>query len=333
MKPTTRFVIEPSLECNIKCKFCYHLHKYPVWKQTRKACDLVAQEIDKGAARGNDYMDITGGEPTIYPQIGYLVKYALSKGIKTCIITNGIMSENKTKELLDAGVDDFLISRHGLADTHNFITNNDNAYRKQCEFLVRIIGKVKYRFNCVINKYNQTDILKIAKELAGYQPDIVNFINFNPHHQWTNKDLDSKEVVANLHAVEPYLNEAIKYLESFNIGVNVRYYPMCRIAQEYRRCVCNDLQVMFDPYEWDYCTEPKTIERYAAWGKNTSFNNEEKEKPCNTCDLQNICGGINKHFHRVANSVYGEQCTPQGFSGDKQDFYFYRKDNKLTLRS
>jgi hypothetical protein len=83
---------------------------------------------------------------------------------------------------------------------------------------------------------------------------------------------------------------------------------------------------MFDPKEWDYCTTPKTFERYKQWGIDTSNNVEEKDATCCCCDLQKICGGANKHFHKASNEVYGEVLIPQKIDEiDKDDFYYYRK--------
>lgn len=329
--PTTRFVLEPSLVCNILCKFCYHYHRKGDWPNTVKTLEQVKAEIDAAIMRGNNYMDITGGEPTIYPHIFETLEYAKSRFLGTCIITNGLTSLDRINRILDIGIDDWLVSRHGLKDTHNFITNNPNTYDKQVEFLNKI-KSTSFRFNCVINKFNQTEIYEIARQMSDYHPRIVNFINFNPHHSWKQDDLGSTNVIADLRIVEPLLNKAIEYLEDRGIGVNVRYYPMCRIAEDYRKCICNDLQVMFDPYEWDYSTTPKAFEAYKRWGVNTSNANEEKGEPCCNCDLQNICGGANKHFHRVSNEVHGEVLTPvKNNLIEKDDIYFYRKDNGLTL--
>lgn len=337
-RPTTRFVLEPSLECNINppCKFCYHLHKYDNWKNTRKSFDEVKKIIDDGKARGNDYMDITGGEPTMYPDIIKTLSYAHENGIRTCIITNGIVGKNKTKEILDTGINDFLVSRHGFEDTHNFITNTTNGYDQQIRFLNQISSQMRFRFNCVIHQFNYGELISIAEDMLKYEPTIINFINMNPHHEWMHKEMQTKEVVANLNEVEAQLNEIIPMCEAKGTYVNVRYYPMCRIDPIYRRCVCNDLAVMFDSYEWDYSTSPKTTEKYFEWGVNCSNANEEKGEPCCRCDLQKVCGGGNKHFHKVANEVYGEQFTPQklditGLTDIEQMWYYRQQNVGLTI--
>jgi MoaA/NifB/PqqE/SkfB family radical SAM enzyme len=340
-QPTKRFVLEPSLVCNIKCKFCYHLHRFNTWKDTVKSLDEMKARIDEGVKRGNNYMDITGGEPTIYPHINELIEYALSKGVRSCIITNGIVSPEKSHSLLCSGLDGFLVSRHGLENTHNYITNRKDAYKKQEEFLCdlklsSVNPNLELRFNCVISKFNQYELLEIAMELAEHEPSIINFINMNPHHEWMEKSLETQDVIADLNIVKPILNLAIEYLESEGIGVNVRYYPMCKVADHYRRVVCNDFQVMCDPYEWDYhigTNNPKTLKSHIQWGIDCSSNNEEKGEPCNTCTIHNICGGANKHFHKASNQIYGEVLEPTEYKiPESADFYYYRQFNNMTLK-
>lgn len=326
-EPTKRAMIDPLRACNAKCQFCYYKHGD---MKSIRSFEAVKKDIDNAIARGNNYIDVSGGEPTIYPQITDLIKYALDKNIKTCIITNALTPLNKLDEIINAGIDEFLVSIHGMEKTHNFLVGVENAREKQISFLNHIKDKVSLRFNCVINQYNQNEIYDIAQWMIQWKPKIVNFINMNPHGEWGAKLDETKKVIADLHIVEPLLNKAIELLESNNIGVNVRYYPMCRIEEKYRRCISNDLHVTFDPYEWDYNIQPKIFETFFNWGKQTSINIENKGFPCNQCDLQWICGGINKAFNIVSEGKIISQV--KGFTGDKNDFYYYRKYNILTLR-
>ncbi len=334
---TKRFVIEPLLNCNITCKFCYHLHKKYEWDKYTKTFEEVKKEINAGKTRGNEWMDITGGEPTIYPDIFKVIQYAHSIGLKVCIITNGIVSEKRTQKLLDVGIDEFLVSRHGSRDTHNLITNTKDGFNKQLRFLKQIKDKVSIRFNCVITKLSQEELYAVALDIYTYKPIVVNYINFNPHQEWRNVDFSKSEIIADLRIVENFINKAIKFLIAKGIGVNIRYYPMCRIAQKYRKYVCNDLQVMFDPYEWDYGEYPKTIEKFYQHGRAIS-NVEEKGQPCCNCDLQWTCGGINKHWHKVGNELFGEICEPQSVPeirnlSDIDKMRYYRRNNGTTNKS
>jgi MoaA/NifB/PqqE/SkfB family radical SAM enzyme len=311
--PTTRAVIDNIRTCNIKCKFCYHLHSYDQWKEFTWPFERTIEEIDKAIARGNDYIDFTGGEPTLYPRMAEVLAYCKERNIRTCIITNGVGG--------------WLVSRHGLRDTHDHITNLPGSYDRQINFLKNQHGRAQLRFNCVINHFNQDEIQRIAHEMLEFEPAIVNFINMNPHGAWQAKELETQKVIADLDVVEPQLNYAIQMLEAHDVGVNVRYYPMCRVLSEYRRTICNDLHVVFDPYEWDYNITPKEFQPYADWGEATSRNVEYHGEPCNKCGLQYQCGGANKMFVKAAGvGVLHPQDEPvSGY------FYHYRQNNIRTL--
>ena len=153
----------------------------------------------------------------------------------------------------------------------------------------------------------------------------------NPHHEWVDHLDDMSKIVADLRIVKPQLDKSIEMLENNNIGVNVRYYPMCMIAPEYRRCICNDLQVVFDPYEWDYGIQPKTFEAFYDWGVRTSNVNEKKNGKCERCFMLYQCGGVNKRFYECMKEDY----LPFEIGGNPEDFtdfYYYRQHNEMTLK-
>jgi MoaA/NifB/PqqE/SkfB family radical SAM enzyme len=321
-KPTKTFVIDLGRKCNLEgCKFCYYKQLGDLRKQGWESYDKLIKCIDDGYKRGNDYYEVTGAEPSIYPKITDLIEYALDKyNLKGSMITNAIAGKNAFQKIIDAGINEFLISIHGTKNIHNYCVGLNDAFERQERTLKQIMDNNKpIRFNCVINKFNQEDLYELSNYMLKWKPIVVNFINMNLHHKWKDDTHTAKDVVSNLRTAEPLLNKAIKNLETNGVKINVRYYPMCRIDKSYRKYISNDLQVMFQSFngkidiqkEWDYCTTPKTVERYYEWGKVTSNNNEEKSEPCCKCDLQWVCGGANKHWHSVTNSVYGEQLDSQ----------------------
>lgn len=333
MNPTKTFVLDIGRYCNIHCQFCYYHHLGDLRKQPWKSYASLQREIESGIERGNNRVEFTGGEPTLHPYIERMISDLKQRGIKTCIITNGIINRHKLKSLIDAGIDEFLISIHGTEENHDRITQCKGARKAQnktLEFLSGVSLSDGVRFNCVINKWNQNEIFAIVDYMIEWKPTLVNFINMNPHHGWE-KDESTKNTIADLREVEPLLDYEIENLESEGIGVNIRYYPMCRIAEKHRRCICNDLHVMFDPKEWDYAVVPKSYQRYRQWGIDTSNNVEEKGEPCSQCDLQWICGGANKHWHRAALKAFGEILVPQEVDIDTNDAFYYRRNNKVGV--
>lgn len=332
--PTRTFVLDVGRACMINCRFCYYHHLGDLRKQTFKNPNGLKEEIDRGIGRGNNYMDVTGGEPCAYPYITHMIKYALDKGVRTCLITNALIGETKLKTIIDSGIDEFLVSVHALEENHDYLTQLKGARQRQIRFLTELKkhSHVKLRFNVVITQFNQNDLFELSNFMAQCNPHIVNFINMNLHHGWKSDTITAKDLIADLRVVEPQLNLSIEFLESKGIGVNVRYYPMCRISPEYRRCIANDLHVWYDPYEWDYHLQKKWQHGRDYW-INESKNVEEKNEPCCRCDLQWVCGGANKYFHATSNAMYGEVLIPQKIPEIKNhnDFYFYRQYNLLTL--
>ena len=186
-----------------------------------------------------------------------------------------------------------------------------------------------FRVNCVVVKQNQDELEEYARYLVDrWKPSMVNFICFNPHHEWRSA-VGSNDFCADLRRAERPMDIAIHTLEGAGIGVNLRYYPMCRVDERHRRCISNDIHVAYDPWEWDYSIFPKTYENFLEWSQLNSEGTEEKGEPCCKCDLFMICGGINKYFNEFTK---GKMVNPVGgFTGDKGDFYWYRRDNVMTL--
>jgi len=219
---------------------------------------------------------------------------------------------------------------HGFEETHDSLVGMYGARDRQRDAVTYLQNvKKDFRVNCVINSKNQTEIVAFSDFLAKeIRPRIVNFINFNPHGDWARDLSGTRGIVADLFIVKEQLPSSIQILEDARIGVNVRYYPMCRIAEEYRRCVCNDLHVMYDPYEWDNGTE-HTEEAYRKWSCQTSSCIEWKADPCRYCTLINVCGGINKALNCATFGEYPQAvCAGEAYT----DSFHYRKDNGLTLQ-
>ena len=316
--PTKRAVIDPLRRCALSCAFCYYRHAGD--QSSVRPWPEVRADIDAAKKRGNEWIDVTGGEPMLYPEIAELVRYAKGIGLRVRIITSCIAPATPP----EVAPDDWLVSMHGTEGTHDELVGLKGARRQQERWLAVMDWPC---INCVITRANQGELAEFARYVRGWSPRIVNFINFNPHHQWRNHP-ESRDHVADLRIVEPQLNEAVDILEATGTGVNVRYYPMCRIREDLRRCVCNDLQVAFDSGEWDYDL-PKTFAAHRAWGIKTSNRTEEKGSPCSECGLHGICGGANRYWHTVATELYGELLVPQGLpdGAEPEEFYFYRRLN------
>jgi len=325
MQATKRAVIDPLRRCPLRCQFCYYLHGD---MESMKSLEQVKKELDFAIQRGNIAIDITGGEPLIWPHIVEFVEYACSKGLGVRIISSLQGKQGVFERLTDIGAT-WLISLHGWKDTtHDAIVGRKGARARQLEYMSYL---KTFDANFVMVKNNQEEIFSFAEWLTyQYNPRVVNFINFNPHYEWAVAK-DTSHNIVDLEIAGPQLDEAISHFEDRGVGVNVRYFPYCGVHQRHWKNVCNDLHVMFDSGEWDSGIE-KNFEKHFQFGVSLSFHNEENHEPCDNCPIRTACGGANRHWHRMSKECIGySPLTPQPHAGDPPTFDHFRKQNSLGM--
>jgi len=300
--PTRRAVIDINRPCNAKCRMCYYTYSQD--ENWSKPFEEVQQELLAARERGNTSVDFTGGEPTIYPQMAEVIRFAESIGLHTCIISNGLAFE-KVKKLAEAGCSEWLLSIHGFEDQQDRLLNVDGAWDKinrSARFLADC--GCFLRVNCTLTKYNFQDLPRLARHYhETVKPRVVNFINFNPHYQWGEHQQPEiferlNEVQVKASEVAPYLREAINYLDDRNYWVNVRYFPLCQL-KGLESHVCNNPQVMFDPFEWDYGIAPKTVDAYLAQGREFQNRINTNKETCARCGMLNVCGGLHGNYAQL----------------------------------
>lgn len=80
-------LLEPSERCNATCPFCYH------WREKPAGGELNASEIETlladAWALGCRVLYLSGGEPTIYPDLHQVLSLAKRSGYRTTMTTNG----------------------------------------------------------------------------------------------------------------------------------------------------------------------------------------------------------------------------------------------------
>jgi len=324
-EPTKRAVIDVGRPCNLKCSFCYYRHEEP---KPFIPFETLKDQIIQAKNRDNDTIDFTGGEPTMHPQIVDLIKVCSENGMKSCIITNAtlLFKDNLLNRLLKVGLSDLLITIQGPREIHNKSVCA-RAYNK----VIRAIDFMQdnslfYRTNTILTMDTYKGLPELARFLIEKKPKICNFINFNARYNWTK--VDREKIQAKCSDIAPYLKQAISILEACDIGVNVRYFPVC-LLRGFEKNVCNGSLVVFDPYEWDYGWVPKTVERYkkAAGAICETINSNGLCPECMSCGIKAICGTVDKpYFERFGT----EELQP--YRDKIEDLYFFRRNNKsITL--
>lgn len=281
--------------------------------------DEAKRKLDKAKNYyGLEYLDISGGEATLYPYINEVLKYSKKIGIKLCLITNGINTK-KIEELIDLGLDDILLSIEGMGFTHNEMVGSkvwDKVFTTM-EMLSR--KKYQFRTNTVITKINNNELGELADFLFMYPVKQINLIPFNPHSavQWTNADKVPFQIKYS--EMLPNIKEVIKLATANDVWVNVRYFPLC-IGKGIEKHIVNFKQICYDEFDWcgwfewnktieqinelamreddDVYGEIGTYERACNIVMKDITKDNTKEQSCKSCENYYICDGIIPQYAR-----------------------------------
>ncbi|MCK5542814.1 MAG: 12,18-didecarboxysiroheme deacetylase [Desulfobacterales bacterium] len=146
-------------KCNLKCVHCYARSEDKDY-ENELSHEQSLKMIDDLAAFGVPVLLFSGGEPLIHPRLVEYAEYAVKKGMRAVISTNGtLITKDKAETLKKIGLSYVGISIDGLEDTHNKFRGVNNAYKKAMDAVknCQAVGiKVGLRFT--INKRNVADI-------------------------------------------------------------------------------------------------------------------------------------------------------------------------------
>lgn len=311
---TRRAVLYTGYPCNVRCVFCYYTYFpskewHPI-EECKRDAHIYRFEY------GNEWVDITGGEPTIYPHIAELLDYCGEIGLTPTLITNMqvLAKEDTLVSFKSHGVYDFLCSVHALSDTYDMLTKKRGAWGNLLKAIDNF-GKhdMKWRVNCTMTNINRRQLRRIAEFVYLNGARVINFINYNPFHEWSlQKNIDFQSRHSD---IEPYLREALDYCDEVGLEANVRYYPFCRMKGHENKCY-NFSQLSYDPHEWDFSSwySDKTrnpSEKIPAVALNATDGGEDfhlymaqrmkralfcQAVECRFCALGFICDGFTKQY-------------------------------------
>ncbi len=145
--------------CNLKCIHCYA----QAVRQSREAELDTRQAIkvlDDLADFGAPVVLFSGGEPTLRRDLGRLARYAVEKGMRAVISTNGtLITKRAARELKDVGLSYVGVSLDGLEEVHDRFRGEKGAFRAALAGIRNCQDaglKVGLRFT--INRLNKNEV-------------------------------------------------------------------------------------------------------------------------------------------------------------------------------
>ncbi len=180
-RPWRLFQVESAIACNLKCVMCpwremakkvenRGIMTPAVWESIRPYLDRV-QSVDFTG----------GGEPLLQPKLAEWIADATRTGCETGFLSNGLLlTEEKLKEILDAGINWICISMDGAtAEMYNKIRIGSN-FERVCENVANIArlrtGNIpKTMINFVLMDINSQQMEEIVQLAARLGVDQLNF--------------------------------------------------------------------------------------------------------------------------------------------------------------
>ena len=222
-------MIETCNFCNLRCPTCTTPHD----KMGRSKLMMSLENYKKVIDNIKSYISVVlpwfSNEPLLNPSLVEMIKYAHENNIYTMISTNAVLlNEEKSKELLDSGLDEILLCLDGTTK------ESYEPFRQGADFDI-VLGNIKtfcvlrkkigrkkpfVEMQFILTKLNQNeveDVKKLAKELGVDRLRIKSFALSEYAYAKNEINELSEKFLPN----DPKLAEKIRYTKEKN-GVEIK---------------------------------------------------------------------------------------------------------------
>jgi len=145
--------------CNLRCVHCY-AQSEDISYDNELNHEQSLKMIDDLAAFGVPVLLFSGGEPLVHPRLAEYAEYAVKKGMRAVISTNGtLITAEKAKVLKEIGLSYVGISLDGLEETHDKFRGLKGAFKKAMQGIKNCqAAGIKVGLRFTINKRNVHEI-------------------------------------------------------------------------------------------------------------------------------------------------------------------------------
>lgn len=317
--------IDVTTKCNLRCKHC---------RTNEIVHELSLDEIKIIVKKCKDFKPrgvfISGGEPLTRSDIADVVKETKKLAPVTILNTNSLLlTEEKLKELIDAGLNYIQVSLDGIEKYHDFIRGK-GTYKKTIEKLKLISkysDKIKLHISSVVSSINIDGMEELVHQIIDVEQikvQIFGFKRFVPNNELKESGALGKDGLKELYDKLEKLNK--KYIDKTNI---VSDMSMKNIFQEKRvyeimdkynlNCVGCSAGINGISIRNDGTVTPCTL-LYISCGNifkksledilnndiMKKIKNREVEGKCGDCKHKMICGGCRACAYQLSGNPLGE---------------------------
>ncbi|MCB9572031.1 MAG: radical SAM protein [Kofleriaceae bacterium] len=167
----SKALIKVGYGCNDHCTFCHTLDV----RHVDADADEVSRKIRRARALGHGMVVLSGGEPTIRPELVRWAREVAALGMDFGLVTNGrvLAYPEVVADLLAARLRYVYLSLHGgTAAIHNRLVRTD-AFAQSYGALANLTGRgLDLKVNCVVTQQNQDHLRAVVDAIRPY-PDVT----------------------------------------------------------------------------------------------------------------------------------------------------------------
>lgn len=275
--------IQVVRHCNHFCGFCSnpstpYVHTFETMKVL----------VDDLVTRGYFGVILTGGEPSLHPELPRICRYAHEQGLHVRMITNGwrMADASFAGEMADAGLSLVHVSVYSVRpDVEEKLRGTPGTLEKAYAAVQNAHDHgIEVNINCVINKLNADHLDENIRHWLEHHPYIRHFVWNNLDPSMGRAEVNQAQYTPRLADFEVSLHRALSLLHRSGRSFRVEKVPLCYMTDfawastETRKIVKGEERIV-------HFLDAKQTVRQTDWGHIYGA-------ACDACSLRTICGGL-----------------------------------------
>jgi len=275
--------IQVVRHCNHFCGFCSN----PTTPYTHDFSSMRVL-VDDFVERGYFGVILTGGEPTLHPELPKIAAYAAERGLHVRVITNGhrLADPSFARALAEAGVSLVHVSIYSVKPE---IEAELRATRGTLDRAFAALDAaheagIEININCVINRLNADHLDYNIRYFLEHHPYVRHFVWNNLDPSMGRAEVNAERYTPRLADFELSLHRAMRRLDRSGRSFRVEKVPLCYMSDfawastETRKIVKEEERIV-------HFLDDKQTVRQTQWGHRYA-------EDCGVCSLRPICGGL-----------------------------------------
>lgn len=287
-------LIKVGYACNDHCTFCHTLDV----RHLDDTAERIDAKIDRAKRLGYSMVVLSGGEPTIRPELFRWAKRIAAHGLDLGLVTNGRMLSypDVVERLLACRLSYVYMSMHGgTAKVHNSLVRS-NAFDETFGAVKQLHGRIPVlTVNCVITTANVEHLKGVVDALLPF-PELTVKLSMTQPKGGANRAFDV--IVPDVQRTAARVHEAITYgIAKRGAAKGPAFahdgFPLCLLPgfeDLYDDLKTNDFAVMIEVDEDDFFPVDDVA--------------KIQTDKCTTCSLRGPCPGLYRGYFEA----YGDAC-------------------------